>query len=181
MNLGEINDTPAFTEARRTLCAELPEHMRTWSLAMMIVEVRRLINSEDQQNRVRAFSRRVLKLHGPKYLRVAQWLRDPSLLSIEDACLVLRALATETVTSPVIQESGSTELNRKLVMHTITSFNSLDMLTAEAGITSSDLFDGDRMQLQKAMERLCARFGMSVAFSDPSASRNQRVHPSDLN
>lgn len=183
MQLEHVIDTPAFLEARRIVDAELPDFMRTWTLAMTIEMVLRRIQSYDDQRPVRGFSRHVLKLSGNQHARVSRWLRDPSLLTVEDACIVLRALANEealtTPREPPVDETTPSPLARKLVAHTITTLNSVDMLTSGA-ISPADLFDGDRMHIRGVMERLCGRFGIHATFSDPSAKRNQRMHANDL-
>jgi hypothetical protein len=184
MDKGQVEDTRAFEKAMRTLRHELPDHMRAWNLSTMVAEVQRLVSTEKTQNRLRSFTRQVLHLSGNQHKRIGAWLRDPSLLTVADAHIVLCALAKmpapPVAVVPQRIEVTTSNLNRKLVAFVITNFNSLDMLTAEAGITPADAFDGDRMQLRKAMERLCARFGVRAVFSDRSATRSHPLQSSDL-
>jgi hypothetical protein len=183
MKLAQIADTPTYLEARQSVAAELPDSMRTWSLATMIAEVRGRVDNEESQNRLRSFTRNVLKLQGTQHKRIGAWLRNPTLLTADDARIVLRALAdlsTRALPAPLpAMRQEATDFNRKLRGYIITTINSLDALTAGA-IEPRDFFDGDRMNIRASMERLCARFGITATFSDPSAALNKRVRSDEL-
>jgi hypothetical protein len=69
---------------------------------------------------------------------------------------------------------------RKCVDHATTLFNSLMILIVEAGITSDDLFDGDRIQIRMALKQICAAFGIAVIFPEPEAARSQPVTRQDF-
>ncbi len=183
-------DTPAFLEAKRVLASELSDEIRLWSLSTMIEELqKRIQTASSSKHRIREFSRHCLGLHGEQFRRVREWLKNPSTLTTEDVCLVLRALKEgrngmmippsppRQTKSPSTNRKG---VNRKLVGHAITMLNSLNILFNEAGIQPKDAFDGDRMQVQSAMEEICKRFGVTAQFSDPSAARNQPVTRDDL-
>jgi hypothetical protein len=69
---------------------------------------------------------------------------------------------------------------RKLVDHATTLFNSLMILIVEAGITSDDLFDGDRIQIRMALKQICVAFGIAVIFPESEAARSQPVTRQDF-
>lgn len=88
--------------------------------------------------------------------------------------------ATGIATPEMIGEKTKPGIARKLIDHTISLFNSLVGLVVESGITPTDVFDGDRMQIRGALQKICDAFGINVIFPEPDPARNQPVTGEDL-
>ncbi len=161
------------------------------------------------RNAVRFFCRHYLNMKGEAFNETRRWLTgEKSMSSAEiqlvlrtlkalndgtfvepdskpsaseteyDSCRELAAAVIPTVGQPITQPKPG--VVRKLIDHTISLFNSLVGLIVESGVQPSDVFDGDRMQIRGALQKICDAFGINVVFPEPDAARNQPVTRDDL-
>lgn len=83
--------------------------------------------------------------------------------------------------APPAQPAGSAlGIKRKVLDLLISQLNSMLGLFAECGITPADVFDGDRMQIVSALQKICPRLGIKAIFSEPDATHNQPLTKEDL-
>ena len=161
------------------------------------------------RNAVRFFCRHYLNMKGEAFHETRQWLTGDLVMPSASIQLVLRTLkalndGTFTETDAAVwpaktelqsrKELASTVIPpiktptshskpgvaRKLVDHTISMFNSLVGLIVESGVAPKDVFDGDRMQIRGALQKICDASGIDVVFPEPDAARNQPVTREDL-
>ena len=57
-------------------------------------------------------------------------------------------------------------LKRKVVEHLISTLNSLVGIVAEADLQSSEIYSGDRMQVEGALTKICRELELKVIFPD---------------
>ncbi len=162
------------------------------------------------RNAVRFFCRHYLNMRGESFHEARHWLSGKSPMLEKDIQLVLRtlkALGDATFLEIEIQQQpkngdehdscralAAVEISvaelptnrpgsgviRKLIDHTISLFNSLVGLIVESGVAPADVYDGDRMQIRGALQKICDAFAITVVFPEPNAARNQPVTREDL-
>ncbi len=93
----------------------------------------------------------------------------------------VRELATQKESGPVVVHgAGQTVAGvRKLVEHVVTLFNSSAGLITVSNIKPSDVLDGDRMNIQSAMQRMCQAVGINASFNS-TAGHGVPVTKNDL-
>jgi hypothetical protein len=159
-----------FKTARAEIVDELVPEVANWSFAEMINQMWLRITRTKSQDRVRHFSRRVLKIPGNGNC-VRRWMRGEGLMSKEEIIQVLRRLNLPQTNSgppdPVLKMDSQTankDLSRKLVDHTISVFNSLAGLLMQANISMETIYDGDRMHIRETLEKICKSLRVEVRF-----------------
>lgn len=169
----------AFEEAKNSLAKELSPEMLLWDFSKMMEELRRVIkdkapNKNDNWGATRSFARHYLKMGGDeRFKKVLSWFKG-EVMSAEEIRLVLTALNKlgevknsshdDTSSNKPIQTVGIPRAKRMLVDHTRGIFSSLARLLIESGVTTDDVYDGDRMQIKEAVRNIFTRLGVEVYF-----------------
>ncbi len=197
------SQTEVFDEAKLSVGAELDEEMLLWDFSKMMEELRRAIKScgvPSKNNRVRFFSRHHLKMGGQKYREVLRWIIGQAEMPADDVIIVLRTLkqlrdgtlgfsdvpetpvktVEEEIPEPKLDEQPTSGVIRRIIDHTIGSFNSITGLVVEAGIKPEHAFDSDRMQIQGAVQKVCECFGVAIVFPESEMTFGQPLTHEDL-
>lgn len=205
----ESSQTAIFDEALASIGEEIQPEMVKWDFPKMIEVLRAAIISHSPRKKgkaIRHFSRNFLHIHGNGYLDVQRWTRNEVAMSKEEIILVLRTLSrldkepaqqVSIQQAPVVSSKpkrgrppGSRNkdkkimgagIQRKVVDHTISSLNSLVGLITEAKVTRDAVFDGDRMQMVGALQRMCSSFGINAVFPEKDSADNQPLTMQEMN
>jgi hypothetical protein len=192
-----------FDEAKQSVGAELDEEMLLWDFSKMMGELQGAIKScgiPSQNKPVRFFSRHYLKMGGERYKKVIEWLTGQSEMSADDVIIVLQTLkqlrdgtlsfsevpetsvkrVEEEIPEQKLIEQPTSGVIRRIIDHTIGSFNSITGLVVEAGIKPEHAFDSDRMQVQGAVQKVCECFGVAVVFPESETTFGQPLTHEDL-
>lgn len=182
MTTCDVPDTPAFIEARRIMAPELSEELRQLSLGQAVTEFKNKVYCYPSDHPLRGFAKEYFGMNREQAKRLRQWLTNPELITLEENKLLLSVLQRKTAarsdTVKVPKQDDKNELS--VIEHSISVLNSVSILVDKAGITPDKVLDGHRMYVQRAVDRICSRFGIVASFQDPSESLNTPMTRSDL-
>lgn len=184
-----------YEETKGRLANELGIDVLKWDFDTMLKKLGEAIHEQTKvdgkrhRHAIRYFARHFLKMSGEAYNKVSPWLTRKSPMSVDEITLVLRTLnhiyfrevgngSLKNQPARVGHQSDASRTHhttyngviRKLIDHSISILNSLIGLIAEAGVSSSDVLDGDRMQIRSALQRVCGAYGIKVVFTESKKS-----------
>lgn len=176
----------AFDAAMRLARPSLPAHARDWTLEETVAALRRAISENTppaDKNKIRHFTVNVLRLRGETFVRVRKWMKGADTLEESALVAILRNVACANPpagpAAPAAPVPVRPDLNAGVVTHVVSTMNSLSGLVSKTGIVPSDAYDGDRMQMKSAIEKLCRSFGLEAVI-EPVRARNVPVTQADL-
>lgn len=171
-----------FGDAMESVAHELDQNMFSLTFSTMLEELERAAiesrETGDRRDSVRFFSRHHLNMKGERYKEVLDWIKGSLAMSIDDIVCVLRALNSSRTnisdirtdrrgnSSPAPIDQPTSGVIRRIIDHSIGSFNSIAGLIVEAGIKPEHAYDSDRMDIQGAVQRICDRFGIAINFTE---------------
>jgi hypothetical protein len=181
-----MNQNEAFDSVKKKLADTLSAEILSWDFPTTLNKLDQAIETHSSpvsHNGVRHFSRHYLKLAGDRYRRVRRWITGKEAMTAEEITLVLKTLSdlesgkkvkivekhfpksdTVIISEPRVRDASG--VTHKLVDHSISIMNSLLGLIIESGLRPSDVYDGDRMQIINALQRICPAMGIKVNFPE---------------